>query len=376
MQFIDLGRQYEKIQDKVKDNINKVLDHKQFIMGPEVEKLEYRLAEYTKRRYAFACSSGTDALVIPLMAYGLTKKDAVFVPAFTFYATAESVNLAGGTPVFVDSNETYNMSPEELEKTICAVLKKGEYTPRGIIAVDLFGLPADYDKIIKIAGKYDLFLIEDGAQSFGAVYKGEKACKFGDVSATSFFPAKPLGCYGDGGAIFTDNDELAEKINSIRVHGQGENRYHNIRIGLNGRLDTMQAAILLAKLEIFDEEVKLRQRAAGFYNERLKDIMDIPIVPENCISAWGQYSLLAKTEKERDWIITQLKGKGIPVMVYYPIPLHKQPVYEEDNLDIALPVCEKYSKCIFSLPMHPYLTEKEIDSICSSLISSIKVIGA
>lgn len=376
MQFIDLGRQYEKIQDKVKDNINKVLDHKQFIMGPEVEKLEDRLAEYTKRRYAFACSSGTDALVIPLMAYGLTKKDAVFVPAFTFYATAESVNLAGGTPVFVDSNETYNMSPEELEKTICAVLKKGEYTPRGIIAVDLFGLPADYDKIIKIAGKYDLFLIEDGAQSFGAVYKGEKACKFGDVSATSFFPAKPLGCYGDGGAIFTDNDELAEKINSIRVHGQGENRYHNIRIGLNGRLDTMQAAILLAKLEIFDEEIKLRQRAAGFYNERLKDIMDIPIVPENCISAWGQYSLLAKTEKERDWIITQLKGKGIPVMVYYPIPLHKQPVYEEDNLDIALPVCEKYSKCIFSLPMHPYLTEKEIDSICSSLISSIKVIGA
>lgn len=375
MQFIDLGRQYEKIQDKVTENINRVLEHKQFIMGEEVEKLEKILAQYTGRKYAFTCSSGTDALVIPLMAYNLSKSDVIFVPAFTFYASAESVSLAGGTPVFVDSDETYNINPEELEKSIIAVIEEGKYQPKGIIAVDLFGLPANYERIKKIANKYNLFVIEDAAQSFGAVYNGIRTGKFGDVSATSFFPAKPLGCYGDGGAIFTDNDELAQKIASIRIHGQGENRYDNIRIGLNGRMDTMQAAILLAKISVFDEEVRLRQKVAQYYNERLKDSFRIPIVPENYLSVWGQYSLLAKTEGERTIIIEELKKKGIPLMIYYPIPLHKQKVYEKTNLNVSLPICEKYSKCIFSLPMHPYLKENEMDYICTSLISSVKAFG-
>lgn len=375
MQFIDLGRQYEKIQDKVTENINRVLEHKQFIMGEEIGKLEKILADYTGRKYAFTCSSGTDALVIPLMAYNLNKNDAVFVPAFTFYASAESVNLAGGTPIFIDSDETYNISPEELEKTIIATIEEGKYRPRGIIAVDLFGLPADYSKISEIADKYNLFLIEDAAQSFGSSFNGIKTGKFGDVSATSFFPAKPLGCYGDGGAIFTDNDELAKKMYSIRVHGQGENRYDNVRIGLNGRLDTIQAAILLAKLDVFDEEIQLRQKVAKHYNERLEDSFRTPIIPEKYMSVWGQYSLLAKTEEERDYIIDELKKKDIPVMIYYPIPLHKQKVYQESNLEVSLPKCEQYSKCIFSLPMHPYLTEDEIDYICDNLISSIKVTG-
>lgn len=371
MQFIDLDRQYERIEKQIRENIDRVLCHKQFIMGKEVEELENSLADYTGRRYVFTCSSGTDALVIPLMAYELHQEDVVFVPSFTFYASAESVNLAGGTPIFVDSDETYNMSPTDLEEKICLVLEEGKYTPRGIIAVDLFGVPADYKEIQRIADKYGLFVIEDAAQSFGAVRNGIKAGKFGDVSATSFFPAKPLGCYGDGGAIFTDNEVLAKKIYSIRVHGQGENKYDNVRIGMNGRLDTLQAAVLLAKLTVFEEEIQLRQKVAERYTRHLGHDFKVPIIPEGVTSVWAQYSLLTESEKVRNKIIESLKEKEIPIMIYYPIPLHKQKAYQKQNKELSLQVCEMYGNCIFSVPMYPYLKEGEIDYICDSLLNAI-----
>lgn len=373
MHFIDLDRQYELIKDNIDKGLRRVMEHKEFIMGPEVLELEEKLKEYTGCKYAFSCSSGTDALVIPLMAYELKPNDAVFLPSFTFFATGESVTLAGGTPVFIDSDQTYNMDIINLENAINATLKEGKLTPRGIITVDLFGLPAAYDEISKIADKYNLFLLEDAAQGFGGIYRGKKAGSFGDAAATSFFPAKPLGCYGDGGAIFTNNDELAEKIKSIRVHGQGKNRYDNIRIGINGRLDTLQAAVLLPKLEIFDDELNKRANIAQLYISKLKDDFVVPTIPKDCMSSWAQLSLLAKDEIERLNIIREMKTCNIPIMVYYELPLHLQSAYKYLGYKQgALPFCEDYSKRIFSIPMHPYLKNVEIDYICEKLKTIIK----
>jgi len=342
-----------------------VLQSQQFIMGPEVAELEEKLAHYTGVKHAISCSSGTDALVIPLMAYGLKKSDAVFVPAFTFFASAESITLAGGTPVFVDSSsETFNLSPSSLEHAIEKTLAEGALTPRGVMVVDLFGLPADYAALEQVASTYGLFIIEDAAQGFGGVYHGKKAGAFGAVGATSFFPAKPLGCYGDGGAVFTDDDSLAALIKSIRVHGQGSDKYDNVRIGVNGRLDSLQAAVLLSKLEIFDDEIAARNRVAAAYNERLSSVLATPQTPKGLVSAWAQYSLLARDTAERERILAGLKDRGIPTAIYYPIPIHLSTAYASLGYQKGdLPVCEDFSGRIFSLPMHPYLTEEDIDLI-------------
>ena len=368
MQFIDLKRQYDRIGNEINDRIQKVLNEEKFIMGPEFGELEEKLAQYTGRKHAFVCGSGTDALVIPLMAYELEKTDAVFVPAFTFFASAESVSLAGGTPVFVDSRDDFNIDCDDLEKQICKTIEEGRLKPRGIIAVDLFGQAADYDLLQKIADKYNLFLLEDGAQSMGGEYKNRKNGSFGDVSATSFFPAKPLGCYGDGGAIFTDDDELAAKIYSIRVHGQGSSRYDNIRIGINGRMDTLQAAILLPKLAILDEEIKLRQNVAKIYMDELKDVFKIPTVADHCLSAWAQFTLQAKDEKQRNLIVEGMKKYDIPIMIYYIMPMHMQTAFKSlEYKKQDIPNAVKLSERVFSVPMYPYLKTEEIIHICDCL---------
>lgn len=369
MQFIDLNRQYDRVGDKIQKRMQRVIESKQFIMGPEIGELEKMLAEFAGTKYAITCASGTDALVLPLMAYDIKENDAVFVSSFTFFASGESISFVGGTPVFVDSDETFNMDTKKLELAIEKTIAEGKLTPRGIIAVDIFGLPADYDEITRIAKKYNLFILEDTAQGFGGVYKGKRTGSFGDVAATSFFPAKPLGCYGDGGAIFTDNDELAEKILSLRVHGQGTSRYDNVRIGMNGRMDTLQAAVVIPKLEIFPDELEKRDVIAHKYMDKLKDYYRIPVIPQECTSAWAQFTLVAKDEAHRDKIVKEMKAQDIPIMVYYPLPLHLQTAYKELGYQWGdLPVCEEFSKKVFSIPMHPYLTDEEITLITDALI--------
>ena len=373
MQFIDLHRQYDEFQDSMRQRIDAVLQHKQFIQGPEVRDLEKRLAAYTGRKYVKSCASGTDALRIALMALGVEQGDAVFVPAFTFFASAESITLAGGTPVFVDCREdTFNMSPDSLREAISMVKAAGELRPKGILAVDLFGQPAEYEKICGIARQNGLFVLEDGAQGFGGAIGGQKACGFGDISATSFYPAKPLGCYGDGGAIFTDREDLAEAIDSIRNHGQGQNRYDNVRIGLNSRLDTIQAAVLLVKLDLFDKELELREQVANRYTQNLKDVIRTPVILNGYSSCWAQYTLKAKNFEERERILQELDQNGIPTAVFYPTPIHMTHAYKDSPFTgRSLPVTEGISKRVFSVPMHPYLTAAEIDRICSIIRDSI-----
>ncbi len=368
MDFIDLGRQYELIKDKIDFGIKNVLDSRRYIMGPEVMELEEKLAEYTGRKYCLTCGSGTEALQIPLMAYELKKNDAVFVPSFTFFASAESISVAGATPVFVDIDSTFNMNVESLETEIKRVINEGKLTPKGIIPVDLFGRSANYDKILPIAEKYNLFVLEDAAQGFGGSLHNKRNGSFGEVSATSFFPAKPLGCYGDGGAIFTDDEELYEKMKSIRVHGMGSNRYDNVRMGINGRMDTIQAVVVLAKLDIFEDELNSRQNVAKWYSDSLKDVLVVPETDPEYYSAWAQYTLRAHNEEERDKIVREMKNKDIPVMVYYPIPLHKQTAYKNMGYgNEKLTYCDEASKQVFSLPMHPYLEKGEVELICDTL---------
>jgi len=373
--FIDLAAQQKQIYPELEKRIKKVLSHGKYIMGPEVAELEEKLAEFVGIKYAISCSSGTDALLMALMANGVGPGDAVFTTPFTFIATAEIINLLGATPVFVDiDSRTFNIDPSQLEAAIKAVKENNPSIyplPRtfesksasstAIIAVDLFGLPADYQRINDIAREHELFVIEDGAQSFGATYHGKRACALANVAATSFFPAKPLGCYGDGGAILTNSDDVAAIIRSIRLHGKGKEKYDNIRIGLNGRLDTLQAAILLAKLGIFAREVEVRNRIAERYSNGLKGIVEVPFVPEGVTSVWAQYSVLSD---QKESLQAALKENGIPTAVYYPKPLHLQTAfsslgYKEGNF----PVSEKASQMIFSLPMHPYLKNEQINRI-------------
>ena len=367
MQFIDLHRQYEKLQDGMRQRIDAVLEHKQFIQGPEVRELEMRLASYTGRKYVKSCASGTDALTISLKALGVKQGDAVFVPSFTFFASAESIALAGGIPVFVDCREdTFNMSPDSLREAVSRVKDAGQLRPKGILAVDLFGQPAEYGEICAIARENDLFVLEDGAQGFGGGIGDNRACSFGDISATSFYPAKPLGCYGDGGAIFTDREDLAEAIDSIRNHGQGRNKYDNVRIGLNSRLDTIQAAVLLEKLELFEGELALREQAAGMYTQRLNDVIGTPAILDGYTSCWAQYTLKAKNSEERERILQALEREEIPTAVFYPTPAHRTPAFADRcSCPRSLAVTEELSKRVFSVPMHPYLSEAEIDRICT-----------
>ena len=381
MQFIDLPAQQKKIRDKIEDNIRKVLDHGQYIMGPEITALEKRLADYVDTRHAVGCASGTDALLLALMAHEVGPGDAILTTPFTFVATAEVISLLGAIPVFVDIDPmTFNIDPKRLEQTIEALTSEASPDhplpqaiimnspqPKGIIAVDLFGLPADYDSINAVAAKHGLFVIEDAAQSFGGVYKGRRACSMGNISCTSFFPAKPLGGYGDGGMCFTNNPGLDELMRSLRVHGQGSDKYDNVRIGINGRLDALQAAILLAKFDIFAEEIILRQQVAGRYTKHFdrSDLLTPPYIPSDCQSAWAQYSVLAKNNQSRSILLEKLKREGIPTAIYYPKPLHLQEAFSclgYQNGDF--PVTEDCASRIFSLPMHPYLTEEDQERIC------------
>lgn len=374
MEFIDLKAQYKVLKEKINGNINKVLDDGHYIMGQEVKELEERLSKYVGRKYCATCANGTDALTVAMKALDIKAGDAVFVPTFTFYSTAEIVSLEGAIPIFVDVNErTFNMDAEKLEKAIKQIVAENKYTPKAVIPVDLFGQPAEFPKIIEIAKKYNLFVIEDGAQGFGGEINGKKACSFGDISTTSFFPAKPLGCYGDGGAIFTDDEELYNKILSIRVHGKGSYKYDNVRVGLNSRLDTIQAAILLPKLEAFEQyELTDRNKYADLYKKELGDVVKTPIVPEGYLSSWAQFTLILDSKEQRDYIQAKLKEMDIPTMVYYPIPLHKQIVYKDYNFNLEdLKVAEKLSDCVLSLPMHPYMNENQVKTISKAIIDNI-----
>ena len=389
MQFINLAAQQNRIRDKIDQNIQIVLDHGKYVMGPEVQELEKKLAVYVGVKNAIACSSGTDALLLALMAYDVGPGDAIFTTPFTFIATAEVISLLGATPVFVDIDpKTYNIDPAKLEQAIIALnsndpslhplpdhskfnTQRSKLNAKGIIAVDLFGLPADYDEINSIAEKYDLFVVEDAAQSFGAQYNGKKACSLAEIACTSFFPAKPLGCYGDGGMCFTDDDEKAHILRSLLVHGKGAHKYDNARIGINGRLDTLQAAILLAKFEIFPEEIKLRQQVAQRYRELFTRHSSLvtPSIPAGLKSAWAQYSILASDEGHRTELQAKLKDSAIPTAIYYPKPLHLQTAFKPLGYKEGdFPISEDCASRIFSLPMHPYLTISEQEKIA-------KVIG-
>ena len=374
MEFIDLKAQYKKLKDKIDNNIQNVISNADFINGPEVKELEEKLAEYVGRKYCVTCANGTDALTIAMRVLKVEPNDAVFVPSFTFYSTSEVVSLEGATPIFVDVDErTFNMDAEKLEKAIKQVLEEGKLKPKAIVPVDLFGQVANFPEILKIAEKYNLKVVEDGAQGFGGSINGKMACSFGDISTTSFFPAKPLGCYGDGGAIFTDDEEMYKLILSLRVHGKGSFKYENVRVGYNSRLDTIQAAILLPKLEAFKEyELDNRNKFAKMYTERLKNIVKTPVVPEGYISSWAQYTLILDSEEERNTLQAKLKESGIPTMVYYPIPLHKQIVYEGYNFNLDdLKVSEELCKKVLSVPMHPYLDENKIDEVTDKIIEII-----
>jgi UDP-2-acetamido-2-deoxy-ribo-hexuluronate aminotransferase len=398
MDFIDLAAQQRRIADTLQANCARVLAHGQYINGPEVRELEQTLAAYVGTKHAVGCASGTDALLLALMALGIGPGDAVFTTPFTFVATAEVISLLGATPIFVDIDPaTFNIDPVKLEAAIVAVAEKGlpadapprtadapslgvvaiqaafpdrriidrskagrrkedHPRPRAVIPVDLFGLPADYDAITTVAARHGLKVIEDAAQSFGGEYKGKKAGAFGEIACTSFFPAKPLGCYGDGGMCFTNDDRIDELLRSIRVHGQGSDKYENVRIGINGRLDTLQAAILLAKFSLFLEEIKLRQEVARRYDELLASLVETPRIPPGYLSAWAQYSILAANSDERSAILVKMKAAGIPTAIYYPKPLHRQKAFAYLGLDEeGFPVSDDCAGRIFSLPMHPYL---------------------
>jgi UDP-2-acetamido-2-deoxy-ribo-hexuluronate aminotransferase len=379
--FIDLKTQQERIRPQIEARIKKVLDHGQYIMGPEIQELEERLAEFTGARYAITCSSGTDALLMVLLAWGVGQGDAVFTTPFTFIATAEVISLLGATPVFVDIDpRTFNIDPAKLELAIQAIRKNDQsiypipnitssalhhsLKPKVIIPVDLFGLPADYDSILKIAKDYNLRILSDAAQSFGGKYKGRRVGTLGHATATSFFPAKPLGCYGDGGAVFTDDDELTEILISIRMHGKGTDKYDNVRIGLNARMDTLQAAILLPKLEIFPEELEAREKVAQSYSKLFtahQAPFIVPYIPEGYKSAWAQFSVLSE---ERKGVQKRLNDAAIPSMIYYPKPLHLQNAFNYLGYKSGeFPVTESTADKIFSLPMHPYLSGSQIAEI-------------
>ena len=366
MKFIDLERQQNRIREGLERRIRKVLDHGKYIMGPEVAEIEESLAQFVGVKHCISCANGTDALLMALMARGIGPGDAVFTTPFTFIATAEVIALLGATPVFVDIDaQTFNLSPVVLENAIerfsNGMLPNGKdyrgLKARAIIAVDLFGLPADYTALEKIALKHDLFLVEDGAQSFGASHDGRMACSFGDIATTSFFPAKPLGCYGDGGAIFTNNDSTADMLRSIRIHGKGRDKYDNIRIGINGRLDTLQAAVLLEKMEIFSEEIELRQVTAQRYSTFIRLPAQVPYIPEESRSAWAQYSIKVP---DREILKNKLHTAGIPTMIYYPKPLHRLKAFEYLQYSRgSLTVAESVADTVISLPMHPYIHQDE-----------------
>jgi len=368
MKFIDLAKQQSLIKEGIQNRIEKVLKHGKYIMGPEVYDLEEKLANYVGAKHCITCSSGTDALLIALMAKGIGHGDAILTTPFSFIATAEVISLVHANPIFVDIDpETFNINPNNIQKALIKAKKKG-LNPRAIITVDLFGLPSRYRIIEEIAKKQNLFLLEDAAQGFGGEIRGKKACNFGDVSATSFFPAKPLGCYGDGGAIFTNNDELCEIMKSIRIHGSGNNKYDNIRVGLNGRLDTFQAAVLLEKLTIFEDEISKRNQIADYYRNNLPNQYKEQKIPKNYVSSFAQFSILTESKQHRNIVLKKFADKNLPANIYYQYPLHLQKVFKKLEYKTGdFPYAEKIADRIFSIPMHPYLTKNQQDIILELL---------
>lgn len=360
MQFIDLIAQQTRIKDKIEARIAGVLDHGKYIMGPEVKEFEAGLRDFCGAKHALGCANGTDALLLALMALGVRSGEAVFCPSFTFAATAEIVPFMGAVPVFVEVDPvTFNMDPQSLKRCIVHAREQG-LKPSVIIPVDLFGLPADYDMIEAIAREEGLKIIADSAQGFGATYGNRTTGAIGDIATTSFFPAKPLGCYGDGGAVFTDNDEYAALISSYRVHGQGSDKYDNVRIGMNSRLDTLQAAILIEKLAIYANEIEKRQVVARRYAVGLGDLVDTPTVPKNCCSVWAQYTIRMREGQDRAMLQDALKNAGVPSVVYYPMPLHQQTAYRDFPVDPqGMATSEALAGQVLSLPMHPYLSEND-----------------
>lgn len=371
MQFRDLGAQYQVLKTDIDAGIQEVINSSAFILGKPVAELENKLAEYVGRKHCVGVANGTDALQLALMIWGIGPGDAVFTSDFTYFASAGSSSILGATPVFVDIDlNTFNMDPDDLEKQIIQTKNEGKLNPKVIVPVDLFGQPADYDRILPIANKYNLKVLEDGAQGFGGNIRGKLACSFGDISTTSFFPAKPLGCYGDGGAVFTDDDEVDARLRSLRAQGKSPvDKYDNREIGMNSRLDTLQAAILLPKFKAFVEhEIDDVNHVADWYTAGLKDHFIIPTVLPGFVSSWAQYSILLKDKEERDAAQTRLKQKGIPSMIYYPRGLHQQEAYRWMNLDDSMyPSTIEATKRILALPMHPYLKEEEVETICKTL---------
>ncbi len=358
MEFIDLKKQYGVVKQSIDRRMAQILEHARFILGPEVAELEQKLAAYTGAQHCITCASGTDALLMALMALGITAGDEVITSPFTFIASAEVVVLLGARPVFVDIDaRTYNLDPRKLEAAITA-------RTRAIMPVSLYGQCADFDAINAIAARHRLPVIEDAAQSFGAIYKGRRSCNLSTIGCTSFFPSKPLGCYGDGGACFTSDSVLAERMRQIRMHGE-DRRYHHVTLGINGRLDTLQAAVLLAKLEVFDAEVEARGRIGARYNELLRGVVGIPYIEPHNTSVFAQYTIQVV---DRDGVQLLLKEKGIPTAVHYPMPLHLQPVFSGMGLgEGSYPVAEAAARMVLSLPMHPYLSETDQERVCAAV---------
>ncbi|WP_434133604.1 DegT/DnrJ/EryC1/StrS aminotransferase family protein [Sporomusa sphaeroides] len=368
MEFRDLKAQYQKYKTEFDTAIQNVLINANFIGGKEVAELEEQLAGYVGVKHCISCANGTEAMTLVMMAWGIKAGDAVFIPDFTFFSTGEIVSFVGATPVFVDVNrDTFNIDTVKLEKAIQQVVAEGRLQPKAIIPVDLFGLPANFPEIDRIAKKYNLMVLEDGAQGFGGAIQGQRACSFGDAATTSFFPAKPLGCYGDGGAIFTNDDEAARLLHSLKVHGKGDDKYDNIRIGVNSRLDTIQAGILQVKLRAFIEhELEDVNRVYHMYNEQLQDTVEIPVIPDGFYSSFAQYTIKLKDKHQRDGLQAKLKEQGIPAMVYYTKPMHRQQAFadlafSEQDFIVTNELCN----IVLSLPMHPYLRQEDIDRVCA-----------
>lgn len=369
MEFRDLKQQYQLHKTEIDSAIQRVLTQADFISGGYVKKLEAELAEYVGVKHCITCANGTDALQLALMAWEIGKGDAVFVPDFTFFSSGEVVPMVGAVPVFVDIEEpTYNISATSLEKAVQYVLQRTNLKPKAVIAVDLFGQPADFEQIRKIADRYHLLVLEDAAQGFGGTIADRRACSFGDIATTSFFPAKPLGCYGDGGALFTDDNDWAELLRSYCVHGRGKDKYDNIRIGMNSRLDTLQAAILLEKLVFFDNEIKKCEQIAMEYTRKLQGLVEVPVIKDGMVSSWAQYTVCFKNSEERERVVHLLEEKHIPTAVYYRRPMHLQMAFqpykfEELEYTVTQKVCER---CL-SLPLHAYMSIEEVSVIIKYL---------
>ena len=374
MQFRDLQKQYQVLKPQMDAAVGKVLTDANFISGAQVKALEKKLAEYVGVKHCITCANGTDALKLAEMACGIGKGHAVCVPDFTVFATAETVADLGATNIFVDVDmDTFNICPKALEAAIEKVIAEGKLIPKAIVAVDLFGQPADYTAISAIAEKYGLILIEDGAQGFGGRIGERMACSFGHIATTSFFPAKPLGCYGDGGAVFTNDDDAAALIRSLCIHGKsGEDKYNNIRIGMNSRLDTLQAAVLEVKLDAFaGKELEAVNRAAGWYNARLSGAVKTPVVLPGFYSSWAQYTIQLPDDGSRDALQQALKAQGIPTMIYYPRGMHQQGAFADLPYALQCPNTEKLCRTVLALPMHPYLEETDVEAICKAVLENL-----